>query len=101
MLLRATRLGDLRCSTLSWCRRNRISACNAARDRIVRRPQTRYAVCPKSDQACRLGGRGSNVTTLGGRAVPVLIVGASADGIENLLAAACKSIDYGHHDAFG
>jgi hypothetical protein len=33
MLLRATRLGDLRRSTLSWCRRNRISACNAARDR--------------------------------------------------------------------
>src|SRR5271168_1758119 len=33
MLLRTTRLGDLRCSTLSWCRRNRISACNAARDR--------------------------------------------------------------------
>ena len=33
MLPRATRLGDLRCSTLSWCRRNRISACNAARDR--------------------------------------------------------------------
>ena len=33
MLLRATRLGDLRRSTLSWCRRNRTSACNAARDR--------------------------------------------------------------------
>src|ERR1700735_1012892 len=33
MLLRATRFGDLRCSTLSWCRRNKISACNAARDR--------------------------------------------------------------------
>ena len=33
MLLTATRLGDLRRSTLSWCRRNRTSACNAARDR--------------------------------------------------------------------
>src|SRR5580704_6960148 len=33
MLLRATRLGDLRRSTLRWCRRNRTSACNAARDR--------------------------------------------------------------------
>jgi hypothetical protein len=29
----ATRFGDLRLSTLSWCRRTRISACNAARDR--------------------------------------------------------------------
>src|SRR6266508_2409813 len=33
MLLRATRFGDLRCRTLSWCRRTRISASNAARDR--------------------------------------------------------------------
>lgn len=36
---------------------------------------------------------------LGGRAGPVLIVGTSADGIENLLVAACKFIDYCHHDA--
>jgi hypothetical protein len=28
-----TRFGDLRLSTLSWCRRIRISACNATRDR--------------------------------------------------------------------
>jgi hypothetical protein len=33
MLLNANRLGDLRRSTLSWCRRTRISASNAARDR--------------------------------------------------------------------
>ena len=33
MLLKATRFGDLRRSTLSWCRRTRISACKAARDR--------------------------------------------------------------------
>ena len=33
MVLRATRFGDLRCSTLSWCRRTRISASNAARGR--------------------------------------------------------------------
>jgi hypothetical protein len=32
-LLKANRFGDLRRSTLSWCRRTRISACNAARDR--------------------------------------------------------------------
>ena len=32
-LLKATRFGDLRRSTLSWCRRIRISVCNAARDR--------------------------------------------------------------------
>jgi CspA family cold shock protein len=29
----ANRFGDLRCSTLSWCRRTRISASNAALDR--------------------------------------------------------------------
>src|SRR5712692_5811565 len=33
MLLRATRFGDLRRTTLSWCRSTRISASNAARDR--------------------------------------------------------------------
>jgi hypothetical protein len=33
MLLRATRFGDLRCRTLSWCRSTRTSASNAARDR--------------------------------------------------------------------
>src|SRR6266513_3039128 len=33
MLLKATRFGDLRRSTLSWCRRTRISASNAGRDR--------------------------------------------------------------------
>jgi hypothetical protein len=33
MLLRATRFVDLRRRTLSWCRRTRISASNAARDR--------------------------------------------------------------------
>jgi hypothetical protein len=33
MLLKATRFGDLRRSTLSWCRRTRISASNAVRDR--------------------------------------------------------------------
>ena len=33
MLPTATRFGDLRLSTLSWCRRTRISACNAARER--------------------------------------------------------------------
>jgi hypothetical protein len=32
-LLKATRFGNLRRSTLSWCRRTRISASNAARDR--------------------------------------------------------------------
>jgi hypothetical protein len=32
-LLKANRFGDLRRSTLSWCRRTRISASNAARDR--------------------------------------------------------------------
>src|SRR5215471_8936426 len=31
--LKATRFGDLRRNTLSWCRRTRISACKAARDR--------------------------------------------------------------------
>jgi putative SOS response-associated peptidase YedK len=33
MLLRATRFGDLRRRTLSWCRSTRTSASNAARDR--------------------------------------------------------------------
>jgi hypothetical protein len=33
MLLKATRFGDLRRSTLSWCRRTRISASNRALDR--------------------------------------------------------------------
>jgi hypothetical protein len=33
MLPMATRFGDLRLNTLSWCRRTRISNCNAARDR--------------------------------------------------------------------
>lgn len=32
-LLRVTRFGDRRRSTLSWCRKTRISTCNAARDR--------------------------------------------------------------------
>ena len=33
MLLKATRFGDLRRSTLSWCRRTRISASSRALDR--------------------------------------------------------------------
>jgi hypothetical protein len=33
MLPMATRFGDLRLNTLSWCRRTRISNCDAARDR--------------------------------------------------------------------
>jgi hypothetical protein len=33
MLLKDSRVGALRRSTLSWCRRTRISASNAARDR--------------------------------------------------------------------
>jgi hypothetical protein len=33
MLLKANRFGDLRRSTLSWCRRTRISASKAARGR--------------------------------------------------------------------
>jgi hypothetical protein len=33
MLPMATRFDDLRLNTLSWCRRTRISNCNAARDR--------------------------------------------------------------------
>jgi len=36
MLLRPTRYGDLRRSTLSWWRSTRISASNAARDRNSR-----------------------------------------------------------------
>ena len=33
MLLKTNRFGNLRCNTFSWCRRTRISACKAARDR--------------------------------------------------------------------
>ena len=41
-LLKTSRLGDLRRSTLSWCRRMRISACSATRDR--NRPPTRHQI---------------------------------------------------------
>src|SRR5262245_40034853 len=39
MLLKDTRVGDLRRSTLSWCRRTRISASNTARDRNQGTPE--------------------------------------------------------------